>query len=360
MTVDICDADVQDSVSAKTKEALKLFEVYRTGELSGFKGYRHVYDRVPKWTGGIQSLAELPRSHGFRETNPECFPSDGRRVVRNQGQCGHEVSVQRILSCNDQNFGCEGGHAIAAKTSFHRHRVASERDVPYACGGGEALDHFEKESPDCEASPWGGSSATCSAETMPWQFGGLYSIRGERDMMKAIVSGNALYVSMRIYENFLFARGSVYDSCRGGQVGSHALTAIGYGVDGEVPYWHVQNSWGTSWGDAGFVKIGRGKNLADIEDLSMYFQGWPQGTTPEKPINGDSTDVQEQVQVLIDWALAHKKLVKILIVGFVCAWLCAFMRCCCGCSSASNYSSVPDAESEERAPKQEEQEPEAP
>jgi hypothetical protein len=52
------------------------------------------------------------------------------------------------------------------------------------------------------------------------------------------------------------------DSC--GSEGSidHGVLAVGYGTDLETqePYFLVKNSWGASWGDNGFVKIGRKSN----------------------------------------------------------------------------------------------------
>jgi hypothetical protein len=36
----------------------------------------------------------------------------------------------------------------------------------------------------------------------------------------------------------------------------HAILIVGHGVHQGKPYWLVRNSWGESWGDNGFVKIG--------------------------------------------------------------------------------------------------------
>jgi C1A family cysteine protease len=49
------------------------------------------------------------------------------------------------------------------------------------------------------------------------------------------------------------------DSC--GQSGAvdHGVLAVGYGtdLDTQEPYFLVKNSWGETWGDSGYVKIGR-------------------------------------------------------------------------------------------------------
>ena len=55
---------------------------------------------------------------------------------------------------------------------------------------------------------------------------------------------------------------------------NHAMVIVGYGkgttnTGAEVPYWLLRNSWGPVWGDHGYVRILKGKNLGGIESQVM-------------------------------------------------------------------------------------------
>lgn len=45
----------------------------------------------------------------------------------------------------------------------------------------------------------------------------------------------------------------------------HAVQMVGYGFDGDLGlnYWIVRNSWGTLWGESGFIRLLRAANAAD-------------------------------------------------------------------------------------------------
>jgi C1A family cysteine protease len=54
----------------------------------------------------------------------------------------------------------------------------------------------------------------------------------------------------------MYTSGIITD-CDGQQV-NHAAMIVGYGTEDGTPYWTIKNSWGTAWGEQGYIRIQRG------------------------------------------------------------------------------------------------------
>jgi len=164
------------------------------------------------------------------------------------------------------------------------HGLLRESNNPYRCGGGDSLNHFDEVNGNCSAYPWGGN---CISNPDPkWFWGGAGKVVGEEAMKSRLTWGVSLYLSFDVYANFFLYSSGVYSETAGDEKGGHAVSAIGYGSEGGVHYWLVQNSWGTNWGVEGFAKFKRGVNLAKIETGAMAVRAWVEGA--EVPACEDS------------------------------------------------------------------------
>jgi len=69
-----------------------------------------------------------------------------------------------------------------------------------------------------------------------------------------------------------YSSGIITSSACGTNI-DHAITAVGYGTnDAGQSYYIVQNSWGTGWGDQGYVAIGAasGAGICGINQYVAY------------------------------------------------------------------------------------------
>jgi C1A family cysteine protease len=84
------------------------------------------------------------------------------------------------------------------------------------------------------------------------------------EMKQALADHGPIEVTMVVYSDFFDYTGGVYRYTYGSREGGHAITLVGYN-DSEG-YWIVKNSWGTSWGEAGWFRIAYGQ--CDIDDYA--------------------------------------------------------------------------------------------
>lgn len=160
-----------------------------------------------------------------------------------------KLSEQQIVSCSTisqggPNMGVNGGQiAPTFKWIGKVGGLCTEQAYPYTSG-------TTKETGSCQT--------TCSkvAGTAPSSVVNVKA-NSDADMMTAIattvvsIAIEADQASFQLYKSGVFT-----GSC--GTKLDHATALVGYGSD----YYIMRNSWGTTWGESGYMRIGKGNDPA--------------------------------------------------------------------------------------------------
>ncbi|ELR24500.1 cathepsin L 2 precursor, putative [Acanthamoeba castellanii str. Neff] len=93
----------------------------------------------------------------------------------------------------------------------------------------------------------------------------------ENDLMQALSTVGTIAIAYNAgTQAHAYYRSGVLDVPGCGNTPTHAVLLVGYGNEGGKDYWLLKNSWGTSWGEAGYFKLVRGKNMCGIADWASY------------------------------------------------------------------------------------------
>jgi C1A family cysteine protease len=182
--------------------------------------------------------------------------------VKNQGHCGScwsfsatgaiesafsiaghpliSLSEQQLIDCSASfgNHGCDGGmmdraFSYVVKTGG----LCSEEEYPYQGVNGQ-----------CQVK-------TCGRLYDPIISFHYVAARSQGALMEALMK-NPVSVGIEADQaSFQFYSSGVMTSSCGNKI-DHGVLAVGYGWDGDQSYWLIKNSWGSAWGEDGYIRLG--------------------------------------------------------------------------------------------------------
>merc|ERR1712224_539729 len=170
------------------------------------------------------------------------------------------VSEQQLVDCSKKNLGCNGGNAAWALNYEKGVDLATEESYPYKAIKGSCQTEYET------AIPKGG---IIGHKSVGANFA-IFNIPATvADMMSAVQQQPVSIAIQADQKNFqLYNKGVLTEGC--GQHLDHAVLAVGYGTEEGNDYWLVKNSWGTSWGMSGYIKIGSATNQCGVLNQAGY------------------------------------------------------------------------------------------
>jgi len=195
--------------------------------------------------------------------------------VKDQGQCGScwafsttgssegaiqishgslvSLSEQELVDCGGTygNLGCNGGLMDRAFKYMEANGLCTEAAYPYKAVGGTC------------------NKAGCTASAYT-HLAGYKDVTTTENALGAAVDMGPVSVAIEADQTgFQLYKGGVFSGVCG-QTLDHGVLTVGYGTDAGQDYWKVKNSWGTSWGEAGYIRMIRNKDECGIANEPSY------------------------------------------------------------------------------------------
>jgi cathepsin B len=169
-----------------------------------------------------------------------------RFAIASNGRVNVVLSPEDLVSCDRNDYGCNGGYMDMAWEYMDQHGIVSDACFPYTAGSGRA--------PSCATSCQNGQAFT----KYQCVHGSVRQSKGVSQIQSEIYTNGPVEAAFTVYEDFFNYKSGVYHHVSGGVAGGHAIKLIGFGVESGTPYWLAANSWGTGWGMSGTFKIKQG------------------------------------------------------------------------------------------------------
>ncbi|XP_049319897.1 procathepsin L-like [Astyanax mexicanus] len=164
------------------------------------------------------------------------------------------LSEQQLVDCSwvEGNNGCKGGTMKMALEYVKDKGLQTEESYPYTEKEGKCRFNKDK------------VYATCRDVKVLNREQTLHEAVAKEGPISAGIDVSR--ITFRLYDS------GVYDDpfCSSSSL-NHAVLVVGYDVtvNGQE-YWLVKNSWGVAWGEKGYIKMARNKNMCGIASNAVY------------------------------------------------------------------------------------------
>ncbi|GMF36471.1 unnamed protein product [Phytophthora fragariaefolia] len=179
---------------------------------------------------------------------------EAAQCIANGDKKAATYSEQQLVSCDTKDFGCNGGAPLYAMEYLRDNGVCTESSYPYTSTNVE-----------------GGSAAACSKKCTPVKSGITKIVQlkagDESALLRAVKKQPVIASVTSNNPAWKQYTGGVITSCDTATV-DHAILVVGY----DATTIKIKNSWGTDWGENGYVRVSRSpKNMgtcAVLTDMS--------------------------------------------------------------------------------------------
>lgn len=178
------------------------------------------------------------------------------------------LSEQQVVSCDDFDFGCEGG----AFDSVFRYAIVNggldtEADWPYLA--------YEAACPRKKERTHRKVTIDAIVDVPEKNEEALLKTIAHRPASVGVCCGDGIDAW------HLYTGGIFNTSAHCVEPIDHAVLIVGYGTTDEgTEFWKIRNSWGAQWGDRGYMYVLRNVTAPEGQNGVATFPGYPIKTTP--------------------------------------------------------------------------------